>query len=353
MKKSLIGFSALIVMLLSGCGGEETCRFDMQVSLDKGEFERVVDRLENDASCRAEYGGDDYMVDLGVAYMGKAGLGVTDIIVAASESSESGSSATFGTFVNTVGASRSDSALQDLDRAVTNFEGYLAGTECNSTTLTSGQKDVCLYQGLSDTMSAAVTFDYLTDDIDSWVEQNASAENDVNANGNPDDLDASACALQLAVLDNGVCAENVTATHESNVTFSNGRSYGFVDVDVTDGALAVERFFHLMTLVDPKSTVITEGYCTTDFVYAADINATPDTNASLYPCPVDQSDDPANELSVADLLVSTLNDGLDTILALVGGDEQLQADITAFVTEISPDDGNITITEILDYLNQP
>lgn len=294
--------------------------------IDKGNFAGAIDRLENDASCQSAYSGNEYRINLGVAYMGKAGLGVSDVISTMATASDQGGGDTFGSFLDAVNEKTDNNTLSNLKKAKDEFVTYLGGVECNATT-TYAQDDACLYIGLSDILKASTTFGYLTDNVQEWV-----------TDANNTEMDASACALEYAVT--GGCTNGGgVAVVDANITFDSNRTYD--EINVTVGA---DSYYYLVALpTPPSSTVLTDGYCTTSFV------SCPDVNATCYACPVSQSA-AEEDLNVTNLLVDALNSGFDSVSTLVDGDPALQADIDAFKAEVSGG-GDITVNDIITYLN--
>ena len=194
-----------------------------------------------------------------------------------------------------------------------------------------------MYLGLANVINATSTLDYLTEDITGWVEGNNTGE-----------MDATACALEYAVNSPSAptfdCSNLETTTRlDENVTFDNNRSYELVEVN---------SFFYLVSRDNPLpstlgSTILTDGLCSTDFNTTT---ATPDGIVNSYPCPVSQ-DAADDEFSTAAILVETLNDGLDITAGALSDDPQLQADIEEFKAEVAGDSGDITIDDIINYLN--
>lgn len=323
---------------MTGCGTEEasSCRFEAQTALDQHEFSKAIDLLENNPACAEAYSGNERNIDLAAAYMGKAGLSISDLITLASSSADGGSD-TFQTFITDASQSRSATALNDLDTASKHLEKAL-GTGVSCATLQNGttsnsEKDICLYKGMSDILLSTVTIGYLTTDIEAWADSGTS----------DDSMNASLCALEFALADQTPdpfsCSKGGSASLKtSSVTFDNGKTYAVSNVALN--GLDYENLINDET----NSTVLSDGYCTVSFIPCSE------GGAGCYACPVDQTASGSNT-DVASLLLEALNGGFDATSAALSGDPELQADIETFKAEVDGDgDGDITIDEILSYL---
>lgn len=338
IKNILVGSLLGLTLVMSGCGdteGEE--RLEIQQMLDNQDYAGVISKLESSASTQDEY------ISLGAAYMGKAGLSLTNIITSM-VTSEGDSGSTFSGFVTAVKSSSTNSALPDLKKAISNYY-KVVGREClQPETLNSSQKDICLYIGLASTSSAAVTVDLITGDISKFGD-----------NGNSDDkLTASTCALQYGFEDRN--ASNVDA----NCSISKGSDVVFTALNKTYTDLNVtvngETYYYLLN--DLNQTVLTKDYCTaTDFSTRTGsyVVSTP----SYYACPINETA-ASEELTTAGVLVDILNDGIGAIGGAVSDD--MQGDIDEFKCEIiggSYDensdcnksiDANVSEEDIINYL---
>jgi len=121
IKKILISSLFGLALMMSGCGDSEgESRLETQQMLDAGNYAGVIAKLEETASSQ-----DDYIA-LGAAYMGKAGLSLTNIINSMVSSTTNGDSA-FASFVTGISSSSSVSALPDLNKAVEYYTNVVAG----------------------------------------------------------------------------------------------------------------------------------------------------------------------------------------------------------------------------------
>ncbi|MBU1659228.1 hypothetical protein KKG72_09285 [bacterium] len=328
IKKVLVASLLSVSLLFVGCGESEgESRLETQQMLDSGDYEGVITKLESIANSDSDY------LALGAAYMGRAGLSISSLIGVMLENN-AGVTSEFAGFTQRINVKKTKTALSDLEKSAVNYEKVLNGLCTNSTVvLTDSQKDVCLYKGLSQSMKATVVLGYMGD---------MSIFGD--ANESDARLSASVCAMQYANdgSQNSICSFN-SPVEDANVTFDSNNTYNPMTITVNGYAFD----YLLTTNTTPRQSVVTDGYCQTDFVSC-------DQNSSgCYPCPVNQvANDP--ELAYADLLVDSLNNGFDSILAAAGtGDNaDLEAEINTFLSEIDTNNNSIiTLEEILIYLD--
>ena len=299
-------------LMFSGCDessdGEDT--LNAQQMLDNGDYTGVIALLENESSS------DTNNLLLGAAYMGKAGLSLSDIITIVTSSGDS-SNGTFATFVEGVANKRSTTALEDLEKSTTYYTNVI-GSKCtdSSLTLSDSQKDVCLFIGLSSTMKAATAISYIADDVTALA---------TNTNGVDDQLKAASCAMEYAYDGN---TTGCTSSSNGNVTFTT-TSRTYEDLDVTYNG---STFAFLITNTTPKSSVVTDDYCPLDD-FSKRVAKTDSTyNASTYyVCPVNESSS-TTDITTAEVLVDAINSGIDYFGAIVSDD--IKEDIDKFKCEI-------------------
>ncbi|MDF1877376.1 hypothetical protein JHD47_06055 [Sulfurimonas sp. SAG-AH-194-L11] len=343
IKKAFITSLVATTLLFTGCGDEASEGEDALVTqqlLDKGEFSSVIARIEPTASTSEDY------LTLAAAYMGKAGFGLSKIIGIVATSATATGGNEFSSFIDSASANSTPTALNDLDIAVVYYQKVLQN-KCldKNITLGAAEADLCLYVGLANVSSTAVTFGYIADDV--------SVLSD-NTGRTDDKLTASTCALEYA-FSGTISDANCTASAESNITFiESNRTYS--DINITVNA---QVFEYLLTPINPltgvRSTAITNGKCTLNsFSTRVD-----DSNVTgYYACPITESSDVnTTDITTDEILVNGLNNGLDSIGASVSAD--VQSDIDKFKEEIlvssgrSINDANTTITtqDIINYLN--
>jgi len=343
-------------LILGGCGegsDEAACRFSVQQNLDKSNFDAVITELSNPNSvCLNSYAGNDFQIDLGAAYMGQAGLGITDILAMLAAEDSATNVSTFNTLIDKVSATQTDTALTSLGKAATAYTAALGTQTCvNPSLLSNSKKDICLYIGLGETMRATSTIGYLVDDVRVLFDANATT---AQKDAVKEEMTASLCALQFFATNGTVCTEASSVT-ANDVVFTDVNNSTRTFGDVTVIMAASGNVYHEMGTasgVTPRQTVVTDGYCDSSFGnFSANWSV-----LSPYACPLNK-DFSQVDLSVETLLVDSLNAGLDGISAAVSGDPELLTDVAEYKTSIDGvipgtfDDGVISIEEIQYYLD--
>ncbi len=351
IKSIMIATLVVTTLIFSGCGDSEgEARLETQQMLDSGNYSGVISKLDS-----REVKSDEDNLLLGAAYMGKAGLSLSDIIEIVMDSGDS-DNGSFATFVDGVAGKRSATALQDLQKS-TQYYRDVIGEKCkeandSNLTLSDSQKDVCLFIGLTETMKAATTISYIADDV-------SALGNDSNVTDPK--LQASACAMQYAFDGD---ATNINPVKCSVIVigdykFASGTIYEEIEVKELN---TTKAFNYLLTgSSTPKSTVITDGYCSLDsFVpRVEDKNSTDYDSLSFHVCPVNE-DSNATEITTEEVLVDALNNGTDSIG--VAADEDMQEDIDEFKCEVLNGvysnkscsvslNQDVTNQDVVDYLN--
>jgi hypothetical protein len=337
LKKTVTSFSLAFALAFTGCGDSEgEKRLEAQDALDSGNYESVISMLEPVSESTSS---EEYNL-LASAYMAKAGFTLGDIVQLMDASNDTGSDG-FASFAASIANERTDSSLEDLNKAVNYYKDMLDDVSCSDTNLTSTEKDVCFFIGLSSTVKTATTLSYLGDLTNFGSD---SLDEDY-------ELAASACAMQYAY-DQVGSADCAYTMGDLNVTFDSNKSYDSFKVTVDDDLSGTE-YFYLMTrdsaTAPIEQTIITDGYCGVDFTTCTTAN-----NTDCFACPVNQDAD-AEELTVATILVDVLNDGLDAVIGAVGGSsgdtDSIAADIEEYKQEVGGADGEVSVQEIIDYIN--
>jgi len=358
-RKYVITSLVALSLLLSGCGDESdtTCRIDVQNALDDGEFDKAIALMEG--SCAAAYEESDLNLNLATAYMGKSGFGVSDVVAMIIDANDNSSDA-LTSFTVAVDENKEPNSLPMLDRSNSYYlasiaEGNLTTAEdlCSVEALDatddSRRINVCLYIGFNETIKAVNTITYLTDDLTTLVD---SINSDSNAT--PLDMQASLDALAWSL---GQSIPNGSDINATDVNIS-GVSYAHLAVsNPSDSGLLFYRLAKSSTPGAINSTVITDGYCDINGNKENCLNMEDNETGAIinpisgcYACPV--AFDSTDGGSISALLVDALNNGVDTVVAVTD-----DPDITETINDFKADlgvaaDADITITDILDYLNQ-
>lgn len=324
--------------LLSACDDQsaaEDCRYYVQQDLDNGEFDAAISKLSS-TSCQAGYPDNEYLLDLGSAYLGSSGYTLTSIL--SSVLTEEGSSDAFAEFISDISEDKNSESYTNLEMAETTFESFLGSDCADITDKTSTETSICLVQGAIGLTKAALAVDYLTDDIEQWVD------------GTDDTISFSGCALEYTVDGGGIspytCVSNGSLdVIVESVTFDNGNTYNHLQV--TD---SVDSEYYLQS-TDSGGLVFSSSYCSTDFTVCSDVN-----ESSCYVCPSEDG----NEESVNDFILTALNDGLDNIETIiedvvdVEDNSEIQEAIDDFKAEIGTCDTSAdecyTMDDIINYL---
>ena len=333
MLKSMITTSLItLTLLMSGCGGnnEGESVLETQKMLDDGNFAGVISKLEGSASSE-----DDY-INLASAYMGHSGLTLTNLVASVLNAKDnSANDSAFVNFIKAVSATTSSTALVDLRKSTANYKEIVNSGCDNSALLTTPQKDICLFVGLSNMGSAAVAINFLTGSINAFGERTDNK------------LTASICAIHYA-LDGSEDAECTFPSGLSSVNFlQSEKTYDSFDVAVNG-----ETFYYLKN--DANRTINTSGYCSnTNFSTRIETKAT-----GYYACPVNEIAG-EDDFTTTGVLVTVLNEGLGAISG--AGSKDIALSVDEFRCEIINEsfDGTSCISsrdvseiDIVTYLQQ-
>lgn len=353
-RKFFYGVSLAAALLLSGCGSDDaTCRIDVQTAMDKGDFDGAISKL--DGECASAFSVSDKNYNLALAYMGKAGYGVSDVLISLLNSNDNASDDAFTTFASSLTKTKQADSSTYLQTSKEHFLHTLTSdaneTLANlcvgaSTSDNLRLRDVCFYYGFNQAVTTVDTLSYLTDDLSSAL----TSINNKESENTPDDLQASLDALDFA-----------TSGTKGNVTNKpitiKGANYNHLVVTVN-----TKTFYRLATSNAPDptaSTILTDGYCDENGSKAncegvelsgGDINTTNLAATECFACPV--GIDTNRSTDVVSVLVDALNEGTDTI-ANLSDDADTKQSIDDLKADIDTNhDKNISTQEMLDYLNQ-
>ena len=389
MKKRYLAILATSLIILGGCdvnSEDRDCRYKVETYLDQGEVgaDKAIKLMESSNNCNTAYKDKDANLALGSAYLSRAGFNLKTLVDLANGSNDTNASSALNDPSALLDKFK-DIDLSDLDKALTNFKvAFWVGDEwkddCSADTLQnpdfdSGKKATCLFIGLSTIMKTASSLSLLSNglDIGTFLNPDLSIEEKGAA------AQAITCALEYSIKssnlpgntplaykndENGTyyeCALKQHAYLDTNTTFDSGREYEHIHVVTGYDANSTksETTYYLVSIkkaedLNPaRSNIITDGNCSVSFVKCDTAN-----NTDCYACPVSQSADD-NELATTDIILDTLNGGLDTISAFIpdSGDANSTNPVDDYKQQIidSRTDGNTstTITEqdLINYLN--
>ena len=313
LKKIVTSALLCSALLLSGCGDNEAEDvLQTEQDIDKGNYEAIIAKYDEGVASTNE----EYMA-LAAAYMQRAGLGLSDLMLVIADSTEDEESEAFAAFVKSTTKSSSRTALSDLSKASSYYANVVPN--CSGNILSSSQEDACLYRGLVETLKAASTIGYIADDIEDFG----------SGGGSDAKLTSTGCAMEYALtnsFDNSKCT---LSSSEKNITFQSGITYSSVDFTV-DG----HRFEHLLRRVDGvKNTVITNGFCTLESfdTRVEDLSGLENGTLQYHVCPITQSAQ-EDEMTTEALIVDSLNDGVESMRGIATDD--MQNDIDEFKCEV-------------------
>lgn len=314
--KTYIILILLSIFIFQGCQKNDTNnntstitqQDDIDTLLKKEDFKAVIERLEGKAQSDEEY------LALGSAYMGLSGLKISDVIQKICDSQNAQEGTSLQSFTNSAkyDKKKCDVPLSYLNKA-TNYFMNVIKNQCTEDpdSLSQFERDVCVYKGLSQTMEAITTINYIQED---------------------NKLKASSCAMEYAL--KGKVSEcsiyikgklsfiNNTKTYEDIFVYLDGDEYEFL--------LAKDQY-------GAKQVIVTDGYCKVDDYTTKTDDKELATNASYHVCPININEDtPQKEIvhpTTNQFIVNAFNQGTSSILT--GSDDKVLTDtIEIFKKEI-------------------
>jgi len=353
VRRIILSSLMLVTLIFSGCGDSEgEDRLNVQQMLDNGDYNGVISTLEGGATT------NENNLLLGSAYLNKSGLSLSALVGIITDGADSKDGA-FATFIDGVSKRRTSTALLDLEKSTSYYKAVI-GTKCkdandNNLVLSDTQKDICLLMGLSETMKAATTISYISDDVSA-----------LGSNSNVVDpkLQTSACAMQYAFdgdstsIDPTKCSVLVVGDYK----FASGLTYEKVEITyVPDNS---KKFNYLLAgNSTPRSTIITDGYCSLDsFSPRAKDKNSLDYEITFHECPINE-DPNAIDITTGKVLVDALNNGTDSIG--IAASDDMKNDVDEFKCEVLSGvynentiacDGadltkSVTTLDVITYLN--
>ncbi len=312
MINKILTISALTAILLfSGCDNDAEDRMSTQLMLDSGDFDGVIESLENKEDRTA-----DDNLKLASAYMDKAGFSSTDLISIISNTDTNNS---FASFIVDVSENKTSETLDDLQKAIEYYTLVISGdSSIRSREYTEENTDLGsteLFLGLAYIAKVATVLSYMGD---------VTKLEDVGIDG---DLAASGCAM-MKVYASNENVEGCASTSYTGTISINDYQYEKLDVVLDNGD---GNTYHYLATNNKEHLVLTD--------YKTDCNNTG------YPCPVDDEN-----LTVMGALLDTLNSSFDFIIN--AAPEDVKGDIEDYRDEINLDnDPKISVTEFVNYIN--
>ncbi len=370
--KILVGALLISSSVIFSCGLEDdnspqACSFEVEQALDKGNYDYVIQTLEQDITCKGAYSIEEGKIQLAAAYVGKAGFDIPTLIedIITADSDENADNYTL--FVQAIAKRATGDSLNYLRKAKELYKEIYGNVDCGDENVLKNApdivKDACFYSGLTDTAKATTSVALLigadandTQELIQLVQEwatsesqttdtnpNQCKENDINNNGIPDSADASACALEYSTkvssgdvslgdpytCDTGLKIEGLkdVVFLKPNYTFHNTKIVVYKSnncTNITTSTYTFERLIYNISATNTPlyATAITQGYCKPDRTECENI----DFNDDCYPCPVvsevktEEGTVEEQPISTAEAIIETINEGADAIVSVVPTD---------------------------------
>ena len=404
-KTTLVTATLASTFLLSGCGEDNSnqeCVYEVQMSLDKGDYDTTIELLENDGTCGGEFTQEEGLQNLGAAYIGAAGFDLDGLIQFATDVdiseileldldalSDPAALADVTDLLDSMATALNNlfSNVPKLDDAAETYKEIIAlpGNSCDNETQSSALTVACALQDFNSTQIQEI-LDMLTsvtgltgglgDDLDIFLsaasfDSNASHPNRDNVNDNEDADEFEVFTCSFAEGDNnssidGNCSEpTITYVNKETVIFTKaGLDFNYLvnefevnDTNANDGGNAKYiRLIDLNSLILAAPATV-DGNCTAPSMLECSevsLTATP----KCYPCPV--ISDEGNTSTSSDALLDLVNDEESPLVAELGIDlseyENTDSNSTPLTQYIrAQSDSNetsdeLTAEEIADFL---
>ncbi len=380
MKKIILAFGVTLALLFTGCGeadlgstedGEK--RIEIQKLTDEGAYDQVISKLSS-AEYQNAYPDSEYKLYLGSAYLSRAGFTlsvVLDLFTAEDDGTETASESSGAGDLLVDLADKIN--LADAIRASTLFKEAIP-VDCGNSdrnyvdALSSGQKEVCLFVGITGLMKTAVTFSYLTDDLSSFFEESDST--DGTDSGVPSSMLATACALEYALVsspksafdDNTStfeCSNDANLSIDGNVNFPNNPDYEHVTITVDENNTFSQLINYSAFL---RSSILIKDKCSINYSACDTIDYQTD-GSGCYACPVAKTAAEVEAIPATnEILLETINNDIEALVNMLPADlletddidsnESAENVIEEFKQEITGgEDREITEADLLNYFN--
>lgn len=297
IKKILFFVLLLSSFLCTGCNTTQKETLDYNALLEKENFSEVIAQLEDKASK------DDEYLALGSAYMGLSGLKISDVINKICKSSETQEDSSLMAFTQSAkyDKAKCDVPLSYLNKATTYFLQVI-GEKCSTDpeNLSSFERNVCVYKGLSQTMEAVTTLNYIQED---------------------NKLKASSCAIEYAL--KGKSSECSIYVKGDIAFLKNKKTYEsiFIYADGSEYEYLIEK-----SQYGAKKVIITDGYCKIDDCDHRTQDKSVASSSLYHVCPININEAIKNvqeviHPNVNQFIVNSFNKGTQAIL--IGSDDEL------------------------------
>jgi hypothetical protein len=342
---------------LSSSDSREACEYKVNYALDKGNYDEVIEMLDEGGECYGALDKKSRDLNLAAAYLGRAGFTIPSLVddILSSGEEESGSTRkndAYSRFLSAISDRANGDALKALKKALKYYKDAL-GKEVNCSNASAITdpilKDICFLKGITQVATAGTSFALLfesvsggeeeeggsiKDMVDFWTsseekEEGTCDNRDINNNNNPDPADFSACAMDFAINGKLTATANSTCDNASIVPGASNCNFGFDN----------KTFYVLKLTINPKSpctendtiktktsykvievrdegnfTVITQGYGYCNNGTKCD----PKKDKDCYPKPLILDEEKGETATQVGMIVETLNQGTEAIANMVG-----------------------------------
>lgn len=390
-KKSFLPASLAMSLLFSGCGtfgddsSDEAKKYEVSSAIDAGEYDKAITMLEADC---AGFTYEECQLNLGAAYLGKAGMDVVSLgrelikIDGNESTTDSQKEVQIMTTLfdivfddsMTAGTREYKKLLENNDSSVCNADDYvnltsyqqqaciainpillqeLMADEADTETLAVDMETIAQFKDVLNAVIPGITTAEIVTILN--TDTSADSEKDVNSNGDLDAMEATDCAMNAYsnnTFGNSCTSDSsVLGTDLGELSFSdiNETIYG-VDVVVESGTVTYSdaSFTRLVTELDTGvyTTVTTEGFCKTDMTVCSE------GDSGCYPCPVVVD----GELQTLGVAVTDIlnNDDLLTSIAIVSDSDTTKSSdekVADLKTEMCGSaDCTVDQDDLLDYM---
>ncbi|MBM2838645.1 MAG: hypothetical protein HW415_1270 [Deltaproteobacteria bacterium] len=324
MNKQILLLSALALFFAVGCGADknsnDACLYETTMNLDKGNYDAVL------ASSCAD------SMQKGAAHFGKAGYDVKDVINRFSEAKTTTND--LDTYMNALTGKVTENTLTNLDSAKTEYS-TIPSTSTH-------YKDAKFYISLVDAVKSLSLIKIVTDSTGLGSLMSGC---DKNANGVPDDADATACALQT--ITSTPCGSGITKINDvSPLTFATKTAtYRGLDFTVTGtGPTTASCPANYKKLLFPQGAG-----------WAAAVTSNPTDGMCVgsdglqWPCPIEQGGVPLDLVTAIDQSITSAISSMGQALP-AGTATDVQQSITDIKTQACGTDLTCTSADIASYL---
>ncbi|WP_022846746.1 MULTISPECIES: outer membrane protein assembly factor BamD [unclassified Desulfurobacterium] len=353
--RKLLALSLFVsIFALSGCNGFETlsnkdsteaCEYKVTKALDKQDYDEAIALLNGE--CKNAFDPAEKNINLGAAYLGKAGYDIPGLITDILNSDDD--SDPFSSFLKSVAESQGGKNLIYLAKSRDYYFralSFLGSVNCSSPNLTLVEQDACFFKGIADFAQATTSFvslfestlgEDVADAIETWADNTTlTCEQDTDENDFLDSAQFSACALEYAATGNVTNCDNYSSLGNFTFGYSN-KTFEVVKFTINATANCTSEGNHFdYKVIDRTGTTsvvaLTSGLC---YANNGTVCDAANETAQCFPCPVVSNNE---TFTVTDSLVELLNNGTSTVAAVTGDTdvEESLLDIKRDICEPDP-----------------